>query len=194
MSSLPQRFDALEKDLMADPTRISAYHDLPFAIMHYSPTMEFDIRKDMGLLATRLSNAGKEVHFISVARILWDATEREGGIDELKQEEIGLSFHRAEQTLSSFVTDENFTPLADELSALMGGLTPEKDIVFLVRVGSLAPAISRAAVILEAMHGRSLVPIVLFYPGSLDGTNDLRFMDLPDRYGRGPYNYRVRIY
>jgi hypothetical protein len=51
MLSLPERIDILEKDLLANPPRISAYHDLPFAILHYDPAAEFAARKQMSLLA-----------------------------------------------------------------------------------------------------------------------------------------------
>lgn len=39
-----------------------------------------------------------------------------------------------------------------------------------------------------------MVPMILFYPGTLDGESRLRFMDLPERQQTGAYNYRVRIY
>jgi len=34
MSSLPDRIEILGKDLLSNPLRISAYHDLPFAILY----------------------------------------------------------------------------------------------------------------------------------------------------------------
>ena len=40
--------------------------------------------------------------------------------------------------------------------------------------------------------GKTKVPAILFYPGSIEGTTGLRFMDLKDRDALG--NYRVKIY
>jgi hypothetical protein len=47
---------------------------------------------------------------------------------------------------------------------------------------------------LDGMHGRTMVPIVLFYPGTAEGKTDLRFMDMQERANLGTYNYRVKIY
>ncbi|MBW2023700.1 MAG: DUF1788 domain-containing protein, partial [Deltaproteobacteria bacterium] len=76
----------------------------------------------------------------------------------------------------------------------MQGLDPDKDIVFLVRAGVLAPSIYRCSTLLDQMHGRTMVPILLFYPGSVEGGADLRFMNMEDRANLGAYNYRVKIY
>ena len=45
MSSLKERIELLENDLKAVPPRISVYHDLPFAILRYDPTEEWDLRR-----------------------------------------------------------------------------------------------------------------------------------------------------
>ena len=62
MSSLKDRIELLEDDLKAVPPRISVYHDLPFAILRYDPTEEWDLRREVRLLATRLETTGKTVH------------------------------------------------------------------------------------------------------------------------------------
>ena len=41
MSSLKERIELLEDDLRAHPPRISAYSDLPFAILRYAPDEEW---------------------------------------------------------------------------------------------------------------------------------------------------------
>ena len=46
--------------------------------------------------------------------------------------------------------------------------------------------------LLDEMKGKTQVPTVLFYPGSIEGTTGLRFMNLKDRDALG--NYRVKIY
>ena len=61
MSSLRDSIVQLESDLKAEPSRINVYHDLPFAIMRYDPTDEWELRREIKLLATRLEAVGKEV-------------------------------------------------------------------------------------------------------------------------------------
>ena len=194
MSSLHERIDILEKDLLAQPLRISAYHDLPFAICRYEPSAEFEARKHIRLFATRLQNAGKRVHIISIAHLLWAAIDATEGIEAIADEEQQFGFARAQETVSTLLSDDAFRPLPDAIARRMQGMDPAIDVVFLVRVAALAPAIYRSAKLLDAMHGQTLVPIILFYPGSLDGEHSLRFMDLPEREQTGAYNYRVKIY
>ena len=194
MSSLHERIDILEKDLLAHPLRISAYHDLPFAICRYDPSAEFEARKQIRLFATRLQNASKRVHIISVARLLWTAIDDTEGIDAIAEEEQQFGFARAQETVSTLLSDDVFRPLPDAIARRLQSLDPTVDVVFLVRVAALAPAIYRSAKLLDAMHRRTLVPIILFYPGPLDGEHSLRFMGLPERDQTGAYNYRVKIY
>ncbi len=194
MSSLQERIETLERDLLATPQRINAYHDLPFAILHYDPKAEFQARKQIALFATRLHNAGKQVHVVSIARILWDAIEGTEGIEAIAEEERQFGFGRAQETVSTLLSDEAFMPLPAVLEHRMKGLNPDQDVVFLVRLAALGPAIYRSAKLLDAMHGRTMVPIILFYPGTRDGESGLRFLNLPEREQTGAYNYRVRIY
>ena len=107
---------------------------------------------------------------------------------------IALGFARAEETVSTLLSDEAYTPLPAALHEQMKGYDPALDVVFLVRTACLSPAIYRCAKLLEEMHGRTMVPIILFYPGTLEGESTLRYMDLPDREQTGAYNYRVKIY
>ena len=55
MSSLKERIELLENDLKAVPSRISVYHDLPFAILRYDPTEEWALRREAKLLATQVA-------------------------------------------------------------------------------------------------------------------------------------------
>jgi Domain of unknown function (DUF1788) len=105
-----------------------------------------------------------------------------------------LGFARAQETVSTLLSDDAFMPLPDAIEQHMQGMEPTIDVVFLVRIAALGPAIYRSAKLLDAMHGRTLVPIILFYPGTLDGDSSLRFMDLSEREQTGAYNYRVKIY
>lgn len=194
MSSLQERIELLERDLLTDPPRISAYHDLPFAIFHYDPTAEFQARKQIALFATRLQIADKRVHVISVAQILWKAIHETESVDGISEEERQLGFARAQTTVGTLLSDKAFMPLPDEIERRMRRMEPDRDVVFLVRVASLAPAIYRSARLLDEMHGRTMVPMILFYPGKVEGESSLRFMGQSERDQTGAYNYRVKIY
>jgi hypothetical protein len=69
MSSLKDSIALLESDLIAEPPRINVYHDLPFAIMRYDPTDEWELRWEIKLLTTRLESCGKEVHVIPMSEL-----------------------------------------------------------------------------------------------------------------------------
>jgi hypothetical protein len=90
MSSLKERIDLLESDLMAVPLRINVYHDLPFAIVRYDPTEEWDLRREVKLLATRLEAIGKEIQEVRMSELLWQAIDETEGLDEV----IGLEQSR----------------------------------------------------------------------------------------------------
>ena len=68
MSDLERR---LKHDLepvleLSDPRqRISAYHDMPYALFRYDPEQEFVLRQQVTLLETRLSQKGKRIRRIS---------------------------------------------------------------------------------------------------------------------------------
>lgn len=192
MTSFHERLLMLEDDLKTTPVKISAYHDLPFAIFRYDPKDEFQMRKEIKLLATRLENVGKGVVSISLAELLWEAIETNDTIDSLSQEEREFGFERAQETVNKYLTDEAFTPLPELLSKRLSRLDPQKNIAFLTRAAALAPSIYQISQLLGQMQGKTLVPTVLFYPGSLEGTTGLRFMDMPDRIPMG--SYRVKIY
>src|SRR5882672_10945107 len=64
MSDLEQRIKhSLEPVLeLPDPRqRISAYHDMPYALFRYDPEQEFELRKQVTLLETRLLQKGKHI-------------------------------------------------------------------------------------------------------------------------------------
>ncbi len=194
MQSLEERISRLEADLLADPMRISAYHDLPFAIFHYEPAEEFRCRRALVQLATRVENAGRRVYPFSLGRILWDSIRDTEGIDAIVKEEESFGFERAQRTITTILSDGDFKPLPDTLAKLLKPLDPARAVAFLVRAGAMAPEIYRMSKLLEELQGRTAVPIILFYPGHREGETDLRFMGMAERAQRGVYNYRVKIY
>lgn len=193
MTSLNNRLVQLQRDLLADPVRISTYHDLPFAIFHYHPKDEFKIRKDLQLLSTRLTKAGKKVEFISLAKILWNAIEKNDTIENVIEDEKKFGFQKIQDIIYTYLTDRDFTPLPDLLQDELRTLDPKKDIAFIVRAGCLAPSIYPISQLMDHMQGKTAVPSVLFYPGCKEeGFSGLRYMCMENRATIG--SYRVNIY
>jgi hypothetical protein len=192
MSSLDKRIELLESDLKAVPPRISVYHDLPFAILRYDPTEEWDLRREVKLLATRLEGAGKEVHNIPMSEFLWQAIEETEGLDEVVDLERKRGYLEAQDQVTTYLSDGDWRPLASLLADRLSKLDPKKCIAFLTRVGAMAPGIYHVSKLLDQMQGKTQVTTILFYPGSIKGTTALQFMGLDDREALG--NYRVKIY
>jgi hypothetical protein len=192
VSSLSADIRRLEEDLTATPARISAYHDLPFAILRYDAGEEWDLRREARRLAVRLGNCGKRVHTISLADLLWEAIEDCEGFDALVELERDRGFEVAQQQVTTYLSDPDWRPLHDLLAERLKPLNPERDVAFLVRASAMSPAIYHMSRLLDEMQGRTQVTTILFYPGTLEGTTGLRFMGLKGREAMG--NYRVKIY
>lgn len=192
MSSLKGRIELLENDLKAVPARISVYHDLPFAILRYDPAEEWTMRREARLLATRLQTFGKSVHIISMADLLWQAIEETEGLQALVELEREWGYLAAQEQVTTYLSDRDWRPLADLVAERLAPYDPATSIAFLTRVAAMSPGIYHMSKLLDQMHGKTQVPTILFYPGSIEGTIGLRFMNLTDREVLG--NYRVKIY
>jgi hypothetical protein len=192
MSSLRQRIELLEADLKAVPPRISVYHDLPFAILRYEPTEEWELRREARLLATRLEAFGKEVHSIPMSALLWLAIEETEGLEAVVELERERGYLAAQEQVTTYLSDRDWQPLADLVAERLTAYNPVKSIVFLTRVAAMAPGLYHMSKLLDQLQGKTQVTTILFYPGSIEGTTGLRFMDLKDREALG--NYRVKIY
>lgn len=192
MSSLTERIELLESDLKAVPPRISVYHDLPFAILRYDPPEEWELRRQIKLLATRLEAAGRDVHLIPMSEFLWRAIDETEGMEEVVALERQRGYAAAQEQVTTYLSDRDWRPLAALLGERLAGLDPARAVVFLTRVAAMAPGIYHMSKLLDQMHGKTRVTTVLAYPGSIEGTTGLRFMDLKDREALG--NYRVKIY
>lgn len=192
MLSPDERVELLERDLKASPMRISVHSDLPFAILRYEPEKEWWMRREAALLATRLALAGKEVRTISLGELLWEAIDESEGMDAIVNLEREYGFDVAQNQVTTYLSDEIWHPLPDMLAERLRPLDPQRHIVFLTHAAAMAPAIYHMSRLLEEMQGRTDVPTILFYPGTVEGTMGLRFMGLKDREALG--NYRVKIY
>lgn len=192
MLSLKERIDLLEADLRASPPRISVYRDLPFAILRYEPGEQWDLHRELRLFKTRLEGLDKRVHFISMADLLWQAVDGSESMDAVVELERDRGFEAAQEQLTTYLSDRDWRPLPDLLAEKLKPLDSKRDVVFLLRAGAMAPAIYHMSKLLDEMQGRTAVTTILAYPGTIEGTTGLRFMDLKDREALG--NYRVKIY
>jgi len=175
--------------LLPDPrAKLSAYHDMPYAIFRYDPEDEFDVRKQVTLLETRLSQKGKRIKRISLAECLEEALSSQRPLEEWFAAEREQGVETIIDTVHSVLSD--YTPLVDLVAARMPEVPdPLRDVVFILRTGALFP-VYRTFSLLEQLKGRVHVPTVLFYPGDLDGAAGLRFMGVLD----AEHNYRPKIF
>jgi len=166
--------------------------------MRYDPADEWELRREIKLLGTRLEEAGKHVHMIPMSELLWSALERvyqkddAEGLDAIIELEKMRGFVEAQQQVTMYLSSKIWVPLGDSLAERLSSIDPQNAIVFLTRVAAMSPGIFHMSMLLDKMQGRTKVVTVLLYPGSIEGTTGLRFMDLKDREALG--NYRVKIY
>jgi hypothetical protein len=191
MSDFGQR---LSKDLepilsLADPReKISAYHDMPYAIFRYDPEDELALRREASLLQTRLENKGKRVTRISLAECLDAALKSEASLEDWFENERMFGAEKMIEDVHKLLADR--MPLVDLVAErLPADPDARKDVVFVLRTGALFP-VYRTFSLLEQLKGRVVVPMVLFYPGDLDGAAGLRFMGVLD----AEHNYRPKIF
>ena len=192
MSLLKEQIEILEKDLCSEELKISPYHDLPFAIFRYDPESEFEMRKEVSLLATRLKNFGKKTHIISLADLFFKSLENEGGKEQIIKEETEYGFLKAQESLNTILSDPDYSPIADLLIEQFKDMDAKKEVVLLIRAGVFSPNSYRISKLLDEIHGKTRVPTVLFYPGTIEGVTGLKFMGIPmeDKVG----SYHVNIY
>jgi len=166
MSSLKDSIAPLESDLKAVPPRINVYHDLPFAIMRYDPTDEWDLRREIELLATRLEAAGKEVHVIPKSELLWTALDLvqqkddEEGLEAVIELERDRGFDEAQRQVTTYLSSKGWVPPWDLLAQRLASIDPENSIVFLSRAAVISPGILNMSMLLDKMLGKTKVTTI----------------------------------
>jgi hypothetical protein len=169
--------------------RISAYHDMPYALFRYDPEDEFLLRQQVTLLETRLSQKGKRIRRISLAQCLDAAMRLQRPLAEWFDVERELGTGTVVETVHAVLSEGDATLVDIVASQLPEDMFPLHDIVFILRTGALFP-VYRTFSLLEQLKGRVHVPTILFYPGDLDGAAGLRFMGVLD----AEHNYRPKIF
>lgn len=174
---------------LPDPRqRLSTYHDMPYAIFRYDPEQEFEVRKEVTLLETRLTQKGKRIKRVSLAECLDEAMRSQRPLDEWFAAEREQGTAAVVDTVHAVLSE--YLPLVDLVARRMpADPDPLRDIVFIQRTGALFP-MYRTFSLLEQLKGRVHVPTILLYPGDLDGAAGLRFMGVLD----AEHNYRPKIF
>ncbi len=194
MSSLKERVEKLEHDLSQRPLRHAIYSDLPFAVFCYPPEDEWQMRKQIQLLKTRLEqHTLRHIHFVSLADLFWQSVDESEGLQALVEVEKRQGFEAAQRQAYDYLSDPDWRPLPDLMQAKLQGLDPERDLVFIERAGALAPDIYRVSTLLDQMKGKTRVPCVLFMPATSDDSEGLRFMGISAQERRGSYHTKVYI-
>lgn len=192
MSSLKERIRTLEADLKMTPMRHHIYHDLPFAIFTYSPQEEWEMRREMQRLKTRLENdTRRTIVFISLAELMWQGVEESEGLETVIWYEQQNGFDAAQLLVQDYLSDPDWRPLPDLLHEQLEQLDPEHHLVFITRAAALAPNIYRVSKLLDEMKARTRVPCILFLPATTEGKASLRFMGIAENEGRGSYHTKV---
>lgn len=197
LSSIDDALDTLKKDLTGDHGSIAAQSGIPFAILRYAPSEEFQCRRKLRLFAHSLEqNHQKRVAFISLSHLVWEAVRETDGVDYLfKTERVAGGVKAAESDIEGRLAPGESHALAARIMTRLKSLKPEPDLVFLVRIGGIAPHVYRSSTLLHELQQEGLsTPTILCYPGSSVVGTDLRFFDMPAEEGLGAYNYRVKIY
>ena len=114
------------------------------------------------------------------------------GLEAVVELERDRGYLEAQEQVTTYLSDRDWCPLAELLAERLEEHDPEKSIAFLTRVAAMAPGIYDMSKLLDQMQGKTRMTTILFYPGSIEGTTGLRYMDLKDREALG--NYRVKIY
>jgi hypothetical protein len=180
----------LEPVLSLDDPRVklSAYHDMPYAIFRYDPEGEFELRRQVTMLETRLLQRGKRVQRISLAECLDEAMRSQFPLEDWFAVEREQGTATVVDTVHAVLAERE--PLVELVAKRMPkDPDPLRDIVFVLRTGALFP-VYRTFSLLEQLKGRVHVPTVLFYPGDLDGAAGLRFMGVL----AAEHNYRPKIF
>ncbi len=191
MSDLDHRIKHVLEPMLELPDprdQISAYHDMPYALFRYNPEEEFELRKQVTLLETRLTQKGKHITRISLAECLDEAMRSQRPLEEWFAAEREQGVETVIDTAHSVLSE--YAPLVELVASRMPkDPDPLRDLVFILRTGALFP-VYRTFSLLEQLKGRVNVPTILYYPGELDGAAGLRFMGVLD----AEHNYRPKIF
>lgn len=194
------RSDALDPALIDIANQIVEHHDhdrgtnVPCWVYVYEPAEEYAVRADIVKMASWLRAPGRGVDCtsVSLADAFWEAIHESGMYEELVEQERGVDGDpRAQAEIHRSVGQILRLPpsltrrVADKLPQ-----PPGRRAAVLYRAGGLYPAY-RTSALLDDLRLRTgvRVPVLLLYPGVVEGNYGLRFMGKTEP----AYGYRAMI-
>lgn len=166
----------------------------PYFAYVYAPNDEFDVRRELQTLDVWLRSRDVSPVAISLAELFWRAIDESGYRDRIIEEEEAAAIEDADAdgVLARLALDINQIlagppSLPDRVITAMDGFT-ERSVAFLYRAGALYPSY-RTSALLDDLRERLLRPVVLLYPGRLEGNYGLSFMGKCEP----AHSYRAKI-
>lgn len=150
----------------------------PYLVYVYPPQQEFRVRGELGELKLWIEARHVACFDVSLAELFWQAIDEAGFADQIIAEEERApedsgSLANVQTSISQILTGP--PSLADRVLQVLQG-APSRSVAFLYRAGALYPCY-RTSAILDDLRERVDIPVVLLYPGGLEGSYGLRFMD-----------------
>ena len=152
----------------------------PYFAYVYAPSDEFVVRRELQTLDVWLRSRDIAPVAISLAELFWRAIDESGYRDRIIEEEAAAAGGAdGDEVLTRLALDINQIlagppSLPDRVIGEMEGFA-ERSVAFLYRAGSLYPSY-RTSALLDDLRERLLRPVVLLYPGRLEGNYGLSFM------------------
>lgn len=197
---MARRSEVLDPALIDIAKRIIEHHDhdrgtnVPCWVYVYDPSEEYAVRADVVKMATWLRAPGRDVECTSVSLVesFWEAIDESGMYHELIDQELAADGNpRAQAEVHRSVGQ--LLRLPPSLTARVATKLPQppgRCAAVLYRAGGLYPGY-RTSALLDDLRLRTgvRVPVVLLYPGTVEGNYGLRFMGRTEP----AYGYRAMI-
>jgi len=167
---------------------------VPCWVYVYDPAEEFAVRREVLDVATWLRAPGRMVEPVSVslADVFWEAIDASMMYDELVEQERDAADDPAAQAVAHRAVGQilRLPPTLTERVAQRLRAADGRRLAVLYRAGALYPGY-RTSALLDDLKLRTgvRVPLLLLYPGTIEGGYGLRFMGKTD----AAYGYRAMI-
>lgn len=197
---MARRDEALDSVLLEIANKIVQHHDhdrgatVPCWVYVYDPKDEYAVRGDVVRMATWLRAAGRDVECVAVslAEAFWEAIDQSGMYTELVDQERAADGDPAAQA-DIHRSVGQLLRLPPSLTQRVAAKLPDppgRQAAVLYRAGGLYPGY-RTSALLDDLRLRAGVrlPVLLLYPGTIEGDYGLRFMGKTEP----AYGYRAMI-
>ncbi len=190
----------LDPALVDIAKRIVEYHDhdrgtnVPCWVYVYDPAEEYSVRADVVKMAGWLRAPDRSVDCtsLSLADVFWEAIDESGMYEELVEQERAADGDPQTQAAVHRSVGQllRLPPSLTERVAARLPSPPGRWAAVLFRAGGLYPGY-RTSALLDDLRLRTgvRVPVVLLYPGTVEGNYGLRFMGKTEP----AYGYRAMI-